>query len=43
LEGGEELSVEEGERALVPGEYKAPVYGRQIAHDGKAVKTLREK
>jgi len=43
LEGGEVLSVEEQERALILGEDEAPVDGGQIAHDEKAVKTLREK
>jgi hypothetical protein len=43
LEGGEELSVEERERALILGEDEALVDGGQIAHDEKAVKTLREK
>ena len=43
MEGGEELSVEERERALILGEDKAPVDGGQLAHDEKAVKTLREK
>jgi hypothetical protein len=43
LDGGEELSVEERERALTLGEDEAPADGGQTAHDEKAVKTLREK
>ena len=43
LEGGEELSVEERERALILGEDEAPVDSGQLAHNKKTVKTLREK
>ena len=43
LDGGEELSADEQERALTLGEDEAPADGGQVAHDEKAVTTLREK
>ena len=43
LGGGEELSVEEWDRALILGEDEAPVDNGQIVPCEKAVKTLREK
>ena len=43
LEGREELSIEEWERALILGEDEAPVDSGKLVHDAKAVNTLREK